>query len=64
LIELAKEHDVGVIIKKPLGAGKLIPRYGAKRLLEFVLENPDVHTAIPGMPRPEHVWEDVPMGYR
>jgi len=64
LIALAKEHDVGVIIKKPFAAGKLISRYGVRRLLEFVLENPDVHTVIPGMPRPEHVWEDVPVGYK
>jgi aryl-alcohol dehydrogenase-like predicted oxidoreductase len=63
LIALAKEHDVGVIIKKPFAAGKLISEYGVKRLLESVLENPDVHTAIPGMARPEHVWEDVPVGY-
>lgn len=63
LIALAKEHDVGVIVKKPLGAGKLIAQYGAKRLLQFVLENPDIHTAIPGMARIEHVHEDVPVGY-
>jgi len=63
LIQLAKEHDVGVIVKKPLGGGKLIPQYGAKRLLQFVLENPDIHTAIPGMARMEHVREDVPVGY-
>lgn len=64
LISLAKEHDVGVIVKKPFAAGKLISEYGARRLLEFVLENPDVHTAIPGMASLEHVWEDVPLGYK
>ncbi len=63
LIALAKEHDIGVIVKKPLGGGKLIAQYGAKRLLQFVIENPDIHTAIPGMARIEHVLEDVPVGY-
>lgn len=63
LIQLAKEHDVGVIVKKPLGGGRLIAQYGAKRLLQFVLENPDIHTAIPGMVRIEHVHENVPVGY-
>jgi len=64
LIELAKEHDMGVIVKKPLGAGKLIEKYGAKRLLQFVLENPDIHTAIPGMANVGQVREDVPLGYK
>lgn len=63
LLSLAKERDIGVIIKKPLGAGKLIAQYGAKSLLQFVLENPDIHTAIPVMARMEHVREDVPVGY-
>lgn len=63
LIQFARDHDVGVIAKKPLGGGKLIAQYGARRLLQFVLENPDVHTAIPGMARIEHVHEDVPVGY-
>lgn len=63
LIDLARDRDVGVIVKKPLGGGRLIAQYGARRLLQFVLENPDVHTAIPGMARIEHVREDVPLGY-
>jgi len=62
LIALAKEYDVGVIVKKPLGRGKLIPEYGVTSLLQFVLENSDVHTAIPGMNTIEQVYEDVPVG--
>gem|GEM_PF-4387526 len=63
LIELARERDVGVIVKRPLSVGRLMAQYGASRLIRFVLENPDVHTAIPGMARIEHVYEDVPRGY-
>jgi len=64
LIALAKEYDVGVIVKKPFAAGKLIPKHGARRLLEFVLENPDVHTVIPGMVNLDQVRENVPVGYQ
>jgi len=64
LIALAKEHDVGVIVKKPFAMGKLIGEYGARLLLEFVLENPDVHTVIPGMVNLAQVRENVPVGYR
>ncbi|MFQ6088301.1 MAG: aldo/keto reductase [Candidatus Methanofastidiosia archaeon] len=63
LISLAKEQDIGVIIKKSLGGGKLISKYGVKHLLQFILKNPGIHTAIPGMVRIEHVHEDVPIGY-
>jgi len=64
LIGLAKEHDVGVIVKKPFAAGKLIAKYGARRLLEFVLANPHVHTVIPGMVNLAQVRENVAVGYR
>jgi len=64
LIALAKEHDVGVVAKKPFAMGKLIGEYGARRLLEFVLANPDVHTVIPGMVNSAQVRENVPVGYR
>jgi len=64
LIELAREHDVGVIVKKPFAAGKLIAEYGARGLLEFVVENPGVHTVIPGMVNLAQVRENVPVGYQ
>ncbi|MFQ6082096.1 MAG: aldo/keto reductase [Candidatus Aminicenantia bacterium] len=62
LIDLAKQYDVGVVCKKPLGAGKLIKKYGVERLLKFVVTNIDVHTAIPGMVTINEVWEDVSVG--
>ncbi len=66
----AEEHDVGVIIKKPLveqpRRGRrwrsLIPKYGATRLLSFVLEDPRVSTVIPGMTSIAQVEEDVSVG--
>jgi len=63
LIDLAASLDVGVICKKPLGAGRLVGKYTVEELLEFVLSNPKIHTAIPGMATLEHVLEDVPAGY-
>ncbi|MCP2519676.1 aldo/keto reductase [SCandidatus Aminicenantes bacterium Aminicenantia_JdfR_composite] len=62
LLELARQYDVGVICKKPLGAGKLIKKYGVEKLLKFVLSNPNIHTAIPGMRTIEEVREDVSIG--
>lgn len=63
LIELAKDYDVGVICKKPFGAGRLIKKYGVEELLRFVLANENVSTVIPGMVTFQHVREDVPIGY-
>jgi len=62
LLELARQYDVGVICKKPLGAGKLIKKYGVEKLLKFVLSNPNIHIAIPGMATIEEVREDVSIG--
>jgi len=62
LIKLASQYDVGVICKKPFGAGKLILKYGVEKLLQFVLKNKNVHTAIPGMVTLEEVQEDVSVG--
>jgi aryl-alcohol dehydrogenase-like predicted oxidoreductase len=62
LLDLARQYDVGVICKKPLGAGKLIKKYGVEKLLKFVLSNPNIHTAIPGMATIKEVREDVSIG--
>lgn len=64
IIDRAYKQDIGVVCKKPLGAGKLIPKYGVERLLKFVIRNPKVATAIPGMVNIDQVREDVPVGYK
>ena len=76
LFPLAQELDVGVIVMKPLGGGYLaVPPEAvqfkvadratstAEASLRFVLGNPYVTTAIPGMGTIEEVQEDVPLGY-
>lgn len=71
LIELAAEHDVGVIVMRPLGgsgrtsvirglveqgnAGILTP----SNLLRYVLSNPGVSVAIPGARYPSRIEENV-----
>jgi predicted aldo/keto reductase-like oxidoreductase len=75
LLPLAQELDVGVIAMKPLGGGFLtVPaeamQYGvteravctAEAALRFVLSNPAVTTAIPGMANTAQVEENVPVG--
>lgn len=76
LFPLARELDVGVIVMKPLGGGYLaVPPEAvqfkvadkatstAEASLRFVLSNPYIATAIPGMGKIEEVEEDVPLGY-
>ena len=71
IIELARAHDVGVIVMRPLGgsgrtsvirgrlaqgtAGLLTPA----NLLRYVLSNPAVAVAIPGASYPSRVQENV-----
>jgi predicted aldo/keto reductase-like oxidoreductase len=71
LIELAVDHDVGVIVMRPLGgsgrtsvmrgriadgdAGPLTPA----NLLRYVLSNPGVSVAIPGARYPSRIRENV-----
>jgi aryl-alcohol dehydrogenase-like predicted oxidoreductase len=71
LIDLAKQHDVGVIVMRPLGgsgrtsvlrgrvadgsAGDLTPA----NLLRYVLSNPAVSTAIPGARYPSRIHDNV-----
>ena len=71
LIELAAEHDIGVIVMRPVGgsgrtstmrgniergeAGILTPA----NLLRYVLSNPGVSVAIPGARYPDRVIENV-----
>lgn len=71
LIELAAEHDVGVIVMRPLGgsgrtsvmrasveegrAGNLTP----SNLLRYVLSHPGVSVAIPGARYPSRIHDNV-----
>jgi predicted aldo/keto reductase-like oxidoreductase len=71
LIELAAEHEIGVIVMRPLGgsgrtttirgnvdagtAGVLTP----ENLLRYVLSNPGVSVAIPGARYPSRIVENA-----
>jgi predicted aldo/keto reductase-like oxidoreductase len=71
MIDLAVEHDVGVIVMRPVGGsgrtsamrtaiadgydGPLTPR----NLLRYVLANPGVSVAIPGARHPSRILENV-----
>ena len=71
LIELAREHDVAVIVMRPLGGsgrtnvmrGRIAGGYGGvltpANLLRYVLSNPGVSVAIPGARYPSRVEENV-----
>ena len=71
LIELASEHDVGVIVMRPLGGsgrtsvmrGRIAEGYGGAltpaSLLRYVLSNPAVSVAIPGARHPSRIHENV-----
>ncbi|MEE8337010.1 MAG: aldo/keto reductase [Dehalococcoidia bacterium] len=71
LIALAAEHDVGVIVMRPLGGsgrtsvmrGRIAEGDGGpltpSNLLRYVLSNPDVTVAIPGARYPSRVRENV-----
>ena len=71
LIELAAEHDVGVIVMRPVGGsgrtstmrGKLASGYDGPltpaNLLRYVFSNPGVSVAIPGARYPDRVIENA-----
>lgn len=71
LIDLAAEHDVGVIVMRPLGGsgrtsvmrGRMADGYTGHltpaNLLRYVLSHPGVSTAIPGARYPSRVHENV-----
>lgn len=72
LIPLAKEHDVGVIVMRPLGGSgrtsgmrtrMASPEKRAtvtpRMLLRYVLSNPDISVAIPGARYPSRIHDNV-----
>ncbi|MYI82976.1 MAG: aldo/keto reductase, partial [Chloroflexi bacterium] len=71
LIELAREHDVGVIVMRPLGGsgrtsvmrGRIAEGYDGPltppNLLRYVFSQPGVSVAIPGARFPARIEENV-----
>ncbi|MBM2827316.1 MAG: aldo/keto reductase, partial [Dehalococcoidia bacterium] len=72
LIALAKERDVGIIVMRPLGGSGRTSAIGSlmkasageypltpRILLRYVLSNPDISVAIPGVRYPSRVRENV-----
>ena len=76
LIGLARERDVGVIVMRPLGGSGRMSSVRTKMasgyqgsltpamLLRYVLSNPDVSVAIPGVRYPSRVRENVALASR
>ena len=73
VMPLAKEHDIGVIVMKPLAGGALAApaedvdfqgkiSVSATQALRFVLANDAVTLAIPGMTKLEELDENVKVG--
>jgi predicted aldo/keto reductase-like oxidoreductase len=72
LIELAMEHDIGVIVMRPLGGSGRTSAIRTqmqatqqkffltpKMLLRYVFSNPKISVAIPGARYPERIQENV-----
>ena len=72
ILPMAKEHDMGVIIMKPLSGGLLcLPEHEREKVerdpivsgsLRFVVSSENVTLAIPGMQRMREVEENIPVG--
>lgn len=72
ILPMAKEHDMGVIIMKPLSGGLLcLPDHERKNFdhdpivtgsLRYIISNENVSVVIPGMRRIQEVEENVPVG--
>lgn len=72
ILPMAKSHDMGVIIMKPLSGGLLcLPEHERKNLdydpivagsIRYVIANENVSVVIPGMQKMQEVEENVPLG--
>lgn len=59
VFERAKKLNIGVIVMKPLAGGAIT---NAKLSLKFIINNPSVTVAIPGMDSMEQVIENASLG--
>jgi aryl-alcohol dehydrogenase-like predicted oxidoreductase len=62
ILPLAEELGLGVVVMRPLGAGRLVGRVGADQLLKWVLSDPRVTVAIPASSKPERVRANAAAG--
>ena len=62
ILPLAEELELGVIAMRPLGAGALLARAGARDLVRWCLAEPGIHVAIPATSRVEHARANVAAG--
>jgi aryl-alcohol dehydrogenase-like predicted oxidoreductase len=62
ILPLAQELGLGVVVMRPLGAGRLTRRVPAQDLLKWVLSDPRVTVAIPASSKPERVRANAAAG--
>ncbi|MBE2315187.1 aldo/keto reductase [Solirubrobacter sp. CPCC 204708] len=62
ILPLAEELGLGVVVMRPLGAGRLTARVPAEELLKWVLSDPRVTVAIPASSKPERVRSNAAAG--
>ena len=68
LFPLAKKHDIGITVMKPLGGSSLMSpdekgkSLSALKLIRYVVQNPYVHAVTPGIDNMEQLEEDVKAG--
>lgn len=62
ILPLAEELGLGVLVMRPLGAGRLVDRVSADELLKWVLSDPRVTAAIPASSKPERVRANAAAG--
>jgi len=62
ILPLAEELGLGVVVMRPLGAGRLTARVPADQLLKWVLSDPRITVAIPASSKPERVKSNAAAG--
>jgi aryl-alcohol dehydrogenase-like predicted oxidoreductase len=62
ILPLAEELGLGVLVMRPLGAGRLVDRVSADELLKWVLSDPRVTAAIPASSKAERIRSNAAAG--
>ncbi|RKQ87328.1 diketogulonate reductase-like aldo/keto reductase [Solirubrobacter pauli] len=62
ILPLAEELGLGVLVMRPLGAGRLVARVGADELIKWALSDPRVTAVIPASSKPERVRSNAAAG--